>query len=98
MQDAVVCHTPLESQVCVDSDAGSHRVVPGTQTPTHAPPKQAFVVHGAVSFQVPVGSQAWTVCPEHCVVPGEQVPVQTPSEQTSAQTEVVCQAPLGSHF
>ena len=55
-----------------------HCVVPGTQTPVHAPATQAAFEQGWAVLHVPVRSQVCTASPEQRVAPGVHTPVQAP--------------------
>lgn len=73
----LLCQAPLELHVW--GCCPLHCVVPGTQTPVHAPATQAWPVHADAVPHWPVESQVWTpLLLVHCRAPGAQAPVQAP--------------------
>jgi ATP-dependent Clp protease protease subunit len=66
----------------VSAPPSTQRVPPGTHTPWHAPPTQAWLTQGPGVPRCPVESQRCTLLPEHWAVFGVHVPLHWPIEQT----------------
>jgi hypothetical protein len=60
-----------------------HCVVPGVQTPVHAPATHALLLQGVALPQAPLALQVCTPLPEHWVDPGAQLPTQPPFTQAA---------------
>jgi hypothetical protein len=93
---SVAPHAPLVSHVWTPFPA--HCLLPGVQTPVHAPLTQADDAQVAAAPHCPFVSHVWTPLLKHWTEPGVQTPVHAPPTQAwFAQAAPLCQIPVGPH-